>query len=308
MEKSIILVLPVLGMVLIGYLVVKFGWLSQAVADGVGRFAVTVAVPVLVFQTMASSKLPKDLTNIWELLGSYYGGALLVFILAMAVAHFAFHSSASEQGAYGTYATNSSVIMLGLPAVILILGSKWTTLMILVATHGLVMAMLATLVIGLARRQTGNLPQNLWKDIAGQAKNPILIALVAGLIINQFSVSLPGPAGKIIAQFANAAIPCALFAAGGTLARYSLSGITQQNAAICALKLAAFPVIVWVLATQVMSIPGSWTWIAVMLATMPIGFDVQSKGRGGDADSSTVALSNVLGAVSLMVLTYVIVT
>lgn len=308
MEKSIILVLPVLGMALIGYLVVKFGWFSQAAADGVGRFAVAVAVPVLVFQTMASSKLPKDLGNLWELLGSYYGGALVAFILAMAVARFAFHGSASEQGAYGTYAANSNVVLLGLPAVILVLGSKWTTLMILVATHGLVMAMLATIVIGLSRRQTANLPQNLWKDVAGQAKNPILIALVAGLLANQFNVSLPGPASKIIAQFANAAVPCALFAAGGTLARFSMSGITQQNAAICALKLAAFPMIVWVLATQVVNIPTSWTWIAVMLATMPIDFDVQSKGRGGDADSSTVALSNLLGAVSLMVLTYIIVT
>ncbi len=308
MEKSLILVLPVLGMALIGYLVVRFGWLSQAVADGVSRFAVAVAVPVVVFQTMANSKLPKDLTNIWELLGSYYGGALLVFILAMATARFAFHGAASEQGAYGAYATNSNVVLLGLPAVILVLGSKWTTLMILVGTHGLVMAMLATIVIGFSRGQTGNLPQNLWKDVATQAKQPILIALVAGLLVNQFNVSLPGPANQIIALFADAGVPCALFAAGGTLARFSISGITQQNAAICALKLAAFPVIVWVLAKQVMSIPTSWAWIAVMLATMPIAFDVQSRGRGGEADSSTVALSNVLGAVSLTALTYIIVT
>ncbi len=306
MEKSLILVLPVLGMFLIGYLLVKFGWLSQAVTDGVGRFTVAVAIPLLVFRTMAGSKFPKDLGNVWELLASYYVGALLVFILAMAVARFAFHSSASEQGSYGIYATNSNVVLLGLPAVILVLGSKWTTLMILVATHGLVMAMLATIVIGLARGQTGNLPQNLGKDVVTQAKNPILIALVVGLLMNLFSVNLPGPANQIIAQLGNAAVPCALFAAGGTLARFSISGITQQNAAICALKLAAFPVIVWVLAKQVMSVPTSWAWIAVMLATMPIAF--QTKGRGGDADSSTVALSTLLGGVSLLVLTYVIVS
>ena len=308
MEKAIILVLPVLGVVLIGYLVVRFGWLSQAVADGVSRFALAIAVPLLVFQIMANSKLPKNLSNIWELLGSYYGGALVIFVLAMLVARFAFHCSSSEQSGYGIYAANSNAVLLGLPAVILILGSKWTTLMILVATHGLLMALLTTIVIGFSRGQTGNLPQNLWKDVATQAKQPILIALVVGLLMKQFNLGLPGPVDKIIAMFANAAVPCALFAAGGTLARYSFSGLTQQNAAICALKLVAFPLIVWVLAKHVMSIPQSWTWMAVMLATMPIAFDVQSRGRGGDADSSTIALSTALGAVSLMGLTYIIVT
>lgn len=306
MEKTLILVLPLLGVVLIGYLAVKFNWLGQAVSDGVGRFAVALAIPLLVFQTLVTSTLPKNRADLWELLGSYYGGALLVFILAVLVARFVFHRSVSEQSTYGTYAINSNVVLLGLPAVILVLGSKWTTLMILVGSHGLIMALLATTIDGVARRKTDKLPGNLWQDLKREVRQPVFIALAAGLLVNLLQVKLPGPALQMIALLAGAAVPCALIAIGGILARLSIGGITQQTAAICAFKLAAFPAAVWAIATYVMSIPASWTWIAVMLATMPITLDPQGKGRGGDA--STVALSNVLGGVSLLGLTYIIVS
>ncbi len=306
MEKSLLLVLPVLGVVLIGYLAVKFSWLSHAVSDGVSRFAVALAIPLLVFHTLATSTLPKNVGNIWELLATYYGGALLVFVLAVLVARFVFHSSVAEQSTYGTYATSSNVVLLGLPAVILVLGSKWTTLMILVGTHGMVMALMSTAIDGIARRKTAKLGDSLWQDVKREARQPVFIALAAGLLVNQVQITLPGPVNQLITLVAGAAVPCALFAIGGILARLSIPAVTPRTAAICAFKLAAFPAAVWAIATYVVSIPASWTWIAVMLATMPIALDVQPKGKTGD--SGTVALSNVLGGVSLLGLTYIIVS
>ena len=48
-----------------------------------------------------------------------------------------------------------------------------------------------------------------------------------------------------------------------------------------------------------------------MLATMPVGFDAHKMVKGASkeagSDSATIALSSVLGAVSLTVLTYTIV-
>ena len=306
MEKSLLLVLPVLGVVLIGYLAVKFSWLGHAVSDGVSRFAVALAIPLLVFHTLATSTLPKNVGNIWELLATYYGGALLVFVLAVLVARFVFHSSVAEQSTYGTYATTSNVVLLGLPAVILVLGSKWTTLMILVGTHGMVMALMSTAIDGIARRKTAKLADTLWQDVKREARQPVFIALAAGLLVNQTQLTLPGPVNQLITLVAGAAVPCALFAIGGILARSSIAAVTPRTAAICAFKLAAFPAAVWAIATYVVSIPASWTWIAVMLATMPIALDVQPKGKTGD--SATVALSNVLGGVSLLGLTYIIVS
>lgn len=308
MEKTFILVVPLLGIVLIGYLLVRFGWLSQAASDGVARFATSVAVPMLVFHTLATSSMPKNLGNIFELLGSFYGGALATFALAMLVARFAFHAGASEQGNYGTAASHSNAVLLGLPAIILILGAKWTTLMILVASHDLILAVLVTTVTAVARRQTAKLGQNLRQDLVTQGKNPIFVALILGLIVNPFDVSMPGPLNQIMALISAAAVPCALFAAGGILARLPIGGFTPQNGTICALKLVAFPVIVWILAKYVASMPASWTWMAVMLATMPIGFDFQTKGRGKGADNATTGLSSLLGAAALIALTYIIVS
>ncbi len=303
MEKTLLLVLPVLCIVLIGYLAVRFNWLGQAVTDGLGRFAVSLAIPLLVFGTLTSNNLPKNPHRIWELLGAYYGGALVVFILAILAARFLFKSSASEQTSYASYATNSNVILLGLPAVILVLGYKWTTLMILVGSHGLVMALMTSTLDAVARGKTKNLGPNLWQIALYEARQPVFIALAAGLALNLMQVKLPGPATQLVSLVAGAAVPCALMAIGGILARVSIAGLNPQTAAVCAFKLVAFPAAVWAISTYVMNIPTSWTWIAVMLATMPIALD-----RGKGSDTSTVALSNVLGGASLIGLTYIIVS
>jgi predicted permease len=307
MEKAILYVVPVLGIAVLGYLVVRFGWLSQAAADGLGRFVIAVAVPLLAFRTMTFNALPKNLSNVWELLGAYYLGALAVFVLAMVVARVVFHASAGEQGAYGTLASYSNTALLGLPAVVLILGGKPSLMspMLLIGSHGLLMAIMATTVLAFSRGQTGNLGPNLWRDITTHAKNPILLGLIAGILVNKFQVPIPTAANRIVAQLSNTAVPCALFAAGGMMARYNIAAVTQQTMAISALKLAAHPLLVWVLAKKVFSVPTSWTWVAVMLATMPIAFDIpRSKGEG---DGATIGLSTLLGVIALTALAYIIV-
>ena len=76
------------------------------------------------------------------------------------------------------------------------------------------------------------------------------------------------------------------------------------------LKMAVFPVIVWILAKPVFGLPGPWTWVVVMLATMPIAFDshglLKASAHGGEAEIATARLSTVLAAFGLVVLTYII--
>ncbi len=312
MEKSIVLVLPVLGTVVIGYLSARFEWTGKAVTDGIHRFVFAVAVPVFVFRTMAHNDLPRDLGKVWELLASYYLGTLAVFVLAMLVARYVFQGGAADQGLFGTRASNSNLVLLGIPAVVLILGNKQAMpLLLVVGLHGVVMSVLATVVLRIQNRRTGDQLQVLLGELIVHGKNPLFLALVAGIVYGQLGLPLPKPADKVLWLLGSAALPCALFAFGGMLTRYRIGGMTREVMAVTGLKLVVHPVIVWLLAKQVFGLSSAWIWVVVMLATMPVGFDAHKMVKGASkeagSDSATIALSTLLGAAGLTVLTYNIV-
>ena len=80
--------------------------------------------------------------------------------------------------------------------------------------------------------------------------------------------------------------------------------------ATAAVKLVAFPLIVWVLAMKlpVFSVPASWAWAAVMVAAMPVGFELHVKGKraGAEVAGSTVLMTTAISIVTITVLTHLI--
>ena len=98
MEKSFVLLLPVVAVVALGYLTVRFGYLGQAAADGLSRFVVAVAVPAFLFRTLVRADLPADVGKVWGLLLSYYLGTIAVYLIGVAVARYAFRGGSAERG------------------------------------------------------------------------------------------------------------------------------------------------------------------------------------------------------------------
>lgn len=312
MEKSLLLVLPVAGIVALGYLAVRTGYLGQAAADGLTRFVVAVAVPAFLFRTLVRAHLPADLAEVWGLLLSYYLGAIAVYLIGLAVARFAFRGGAAEQNALAAGASHANVALLGIPAVFLILGARQAVpLALVVGVHALVLGVLATVVQHVRRRRAGGVPEAVKDLLVEQVRSPILLAFVAGVIYARLDLPLSGPPDVGLRLLASAAVPCALFALGGLLVRYRIGGDLQQAMAASGLKLVVHPLIAWVLAKLVFGLSGAWTWVVVLLAAMPFAPAADGKARravtGAEAAGTTVALSSALAVVSVWALVYVIV-
>ena len=311
MEKSFLLLLPVVGVAALGYLSVRLDYVSQAAADGLMRFVVAVAVPAFLFRTLVRADLPADFGKVWGLLLSYYLGAVAVYLIGLAVARYAFRGGSAEQNALAAGASQANVVLLGIPAVFLILGGKQAVpLALLVGVHALVLGVLASVVQQLRRRQAGGLP-GVFKDLlVEQVRSPILLAFVGGVIYARFDLPLSGPPDDVLRLLASAAVPCALFALGGVLVRYRIGGDLQQAMAASMLKLAVHPLLAWVLANQVFGLSGAWTWVVVMLAAMPFEAAADSRSRravtGAEAAGTTVALSSLLAVFSVWLLIYII--
>lgn len=308
MEATLLQVFPAFAIMLAGYLTAKFRYLGEGVCEALAQFVFLVAVPVYVFRTMVrSSLLDTSLGNLVEFLVVYFLSAVGAIAVGILVARFALNRGEGEQLRMGIAGSQSNAILLGIPAVLMILDSKAiSALVLLVGLHGMVMALLVTLAIRILTRKG----EDLMHVLVRYAKSPILIALVAGIVAGKLDVRIPEPADEVLRGLIDVMVPCALFALGGTLVRLKVGGEMPVEVATAAVKLVAFPLIVWALAIKLpwFSIPNSWAWAAVMVAAMPVGIELHAKGKraGAEVAGSTVLTTTVMSVVTITVLTHLI--
>jgi len=315
MESIILSILPVAIIVGIGSLAARFNYVSSSAIDGISRYVFVIALPALIFRNMANGGLPESLGSVWMILLSYFGGALAVLLLGIAIAKYVLKSGQAEQNFIAVGASHSNMVLLGVPAVLMILGTNLVApLMLVVGLHGILMAVLLTVVVRIRAGKAGEAPLAAWQAALGQAKNPVFIALALGLLYDLAgdmvdAPRLPELVNSILRTLSSALYPCSLFALGGMMVRYKLGGQMKEAGAVVALKLAVHPLIVWVLAKPVLGLQASWVWVAVMLALMPVGFNMhnlasRSKTAAGMADSA-ILLSTVLSLLAVAVMLYV---
>jgi len=169
--------------------------------------------------------------------------------------------------------------------------------------HGLIMVPLIVTVIGFGRRQGGTAGKVARETVGELVHNPFIVALVAGALYGLYAPPLPGPIDDVIATLAGTAAPCALFALGGVLAQYPVTGGLKEAAAVSFIKLILHPAIVWVLATQIFDVPESWVAVAVLLAAMPAGINVFILAHRYEVASGGIGMSVVLStALALLTL------
>ena len=309
MQAILLDILPLAVIAVIGYLAIRFDYVSQAANDGISKFVFVVAIPALIFRNMANSSLADNLGFVWKVLAGYYIGALAVLILAILVGRFLLKAGKADQNILAVGASHSNMVLLGVPVILLLLGREYIMpVALIVGLHGMLMAILLTAVLRVRSGKAGELPSAIWGVIVNQAKNPIFIALVAGIIYDVVGAPrLPAPVNSILLTLGSATYPCALFALGGMMVRYKFGGHGLETATVLALKLVAFPVIVYLLASVVFGL-NQWAWVAAMLAAMPVGFNMHNMAsrsqNGAAAANSAILLSTILAIVSAAAVLY----
>ena len=307
MQAILLNILPLAAIAVIGYLAVRFDYVSQAANDGISKFVFVVALPALIFRNMANADIAGNFSFGWKVLAGYYLGALAVLILAMVVGRFLFNAGKAEQNILAVGASHSNMVLLGVPVVLLLVGrANILPVALIVGLHGMLMAVLLTAVLRIRSGKANELPSAIWGVVVNQAKNPIFIALALGILYKLLPIpKLPGEANTILKLLGDATYPCALFALGGMMIRYKFAGQGAEAVAVTALKLVAFPVIVYLLTSAVFGL-NKWAVVAALLAAMPVGFNMHnmaSRSQSGAATAnSAILLSTILSIISAAVL------
>lgn len=290
MPNSIAIVFPVFALVALGLAARRFAILDDQMGESLSKFVFTLAVPALLFSTLARSELPA--VQPWGYWLSYFAGLAVVwFVAGFAARHF-FTQSRTGSVVAGFTAGQGNLVLIGVPLVLSAFGEAAATpLFLLIGIHLPITMTAATLLV---EGRDASLAR-----IAGKlARHPIILAIVAGWLARAVGLGLPAPVWTTFEMLGAAAVPGALVATGVALHRYGLSAGWRMPALITALKLVVHPAIVYVLAFHVIPMPPLWAATAVLLAACPTGINAyllaQNYKQGTALASGSVFLTTLL--------------
>lgn len=296
------IVAPVFGLIGIGYVASVSGHLRERAAEGLSEYVFGLAVPVLIFKTLAEVNLPAG-GQPWGYWIAYFSGALTVFGLGMVAAIKLFGRSYHEAVIHGFTSGQANTVFVGVPLILQAFGPEGAVpLFLLIAVHLPVMMVVA---IVLTEGGGAGLSLASFKKLGRMlAFNPILLGIYAGGIAKVLGYQPAGLLKQTLDMLAASAVPCALVSLGLALHRYPVRGDMGPAIVISTLKLIVHPAIVFAL-VQVLPMPKVWADVAVVFAAMPSGINAyllaQRYGVGIAASAGAISLSTALSLLTVTV-------
>jgi len=267
-------VLFVFSLVALGYLAGFTGYLKPASGEGISEFAINVAMPLLLFQTMVKS----DFHGVapWSLWGAYFTAVALTWAAGHLVTTRIFGRDARAGVVGGVSSAYSNVVLLGAPFILGIFGQDgFEVLSLLVSIHLPVMMAVSIVLFEMFGRG-GSEPVHPLRVIQSFLRrlfvNPLIIGILVGLAWRITGAPLPDLVMRLVDALAATAGPVALFAMGLSLRRFGISGNVRPALALSALKLFLMPGLmlglVWLL-----GLPPLTAKVAVVIAALPSGIN-----------------------------------
>ncbi len=307
MASVINVLLPIFGLILAGYACRRTNRLGDTAAAELNRFVVWLCLPALLFESTATASWHQ----IWQPGFVAVSVISTMSIFAATVLYRSYRSlplaDASIDGLGAAYANTGYI---GIPLCVLVLGDD-----------GLVPALIATLVvvcvlfaiavvcveIGLQQEKT--VGAAVGQVAIALAKNPLVVAPVAGGLWAVSGVPLFEPAAKFLHMLGLATTPCALVSLGAFLAKRQ----HRQEGGVpllVALKLLVQPAIAWCLAIYVFDLSLFWAQAALLLAALPTGTGpymlAEFYRREAAVVSGTILYSTLGSLVTLSICLYLI--
>jgi malonate transporter and related proteins len=310
MNAIITTVLPVFGLIVLGYLFAKARILDATAGRGMTLFVFNIAIPAFLFRTVATLAEPE--ASPWLIWIVFFGGIAITWMVTAVVSRT--QSSISYSGgAAASMATGfGNLALLGTPLAISHFGpAAAIPVGLILSIHAAVLWFAATVHREIARSSQSFSFLNMVKELGVQlATNGIVISLVAAALWRFTGLGLHPVPDKMLEMLGTAGVPTALVALGVSLAGYSLKGSWGGMFTLIALKMLLLPICVFLLARYVVPLPPLWTKVAVLFAAMPTGANAflfaQKNDEAVPAVSGAVALGTGFAALSAAVILWAI--
>jgi hypothetical protein len=296
------LVLPVFAIIVTGWLAGWLGYISRSLADGLVHFAYNVAMPALLFVTIAQEPARNLLE--WRFLIAFGGGSVLCFALVFLAVRVAWGRDLASSTIQGMTAAMTNTGFVALPILHSIYGQP-AVLPAAIATVFVAAVMFPTAVILLESEERGQhkppaRPVVLVKQVV---LNPMVLSTVVGLAWAIAGWPIPAPIAAYLNILAAALTPCALFAIGLGLSVEGMRSNLAASIALAVVKLLIMPLAVYGLCLA-SGLNPLYTIAAVVCAAVPTAKTVFILAGEYKVEeelvSATVSITTLLSVVTLL--------
>jgi malonate transporter len=259
------LVFPVFAIIITGWLAGWLGYISRSLAEGLVHFAYNIAMPALLFVTIAQEPARNLLE--WRFLLAFGGGSIVCFALVFVAVRIGWGRDRASSTIYGMAAAMTNTGFVALPILHSIYGQP-AVLPAAIATVFVAAVMFPITVILLESDGRGAgmaSPVALVKQIV---LNPMVLSTLIGLAWTIAGLPMPASLAAYMNIFAAALTPCALFAIGLSLSVEGIRSNLVASILLTVVKLVIMPLIVYGLCLT-SGLNPLYTIAAVICAAVP---------------------------------------
>ncbi|MFC6719642.1 AEC family transporter [Natrialbaceae archaeon GCM10025810] len=290
--------LAMLAVLLVGTGLRASGVLDARRTARLNELTYFVALPALIFVSTYDRSIAR-------LASPTLLGGLAAVVLATAGVALVVHRnrpSSRRRSVAIVQSYHSNLGYLGLPLVAATFDADVTAIAsVVLGVVSLVQVPLTVLVLVFANDAS----TSLGRELGRLARNPVLIALTAGLVVGSSGLEAPGPAVTVLDVVGALALPLALLCVGASL-QVDLPGVdVGAVGSVVALKICLMPVLAWLVFSALAVDAATFTAAVVMLGTpTAVSTFVFATELGGDPEfaSLNVFASTLVSMATLFVL------
>lgn len=260
-------VLPVFMVIVFGVFFGKRQVFDFNSALIINRLVFYFGLPALLFGLVSTAKLSKlD----WSFVGGFLAAELFAYLLGFLVSRYVFSKSFSESLLLGMATAFANQVFFILPIARELYGDEGAFPVILVSVFDVMVLLAGTIILMEIRRPSDNAG---WLQKLSRIflKNPPIMAIAVGLIVNLSGISLHEGISFFLSFTASIAAPASLFALGVILALSSTGREYALPIVVTVLKLGFLPFVAWALLSGILQVPDALTLPSLLVAAGPAG-------------------------------------
>ena len=240
MTDILTITFPIYAAIAIGYVIVLKGWFSPADMRSFGKYVMNIALPALLFNTVAT----RDLTEVlhWGYIVAYALGGLATIVIAF-LWFLATARDASRRAiaVLGSTCPNSGFI--GYPLMLLTFPEiAGIVLALNMLVELIILIPICLVLMDMAREgEHQSALRQIASNIGSTFKRPMMIGLLLGLAVSAIDLPVPGPVDHLFRMIAASAAALSLVVIGGSLVGLPLKGNRLFATQISAAKLFLHP-------------------------------------------------------------------
>ncbi|MBO6813691.1 MAG: AEC family transporter [Rhizobiaceae bacterium] len=295
-------VFPVFFILGASYLIGRFKYLPDSVADALNAYALRVGVPVLLFLAMYRLDFSKAFQV--PMLVSFYTGAVTCFILGIVLSRIFWKRRPGESVAVGFCAVFSNSVLIGIPVVQLAFGDAILAPVFgIIALHASSLYTLGMVTMEFARQDGRGFGETVRAAMSAVMANPLMFGILTGIALNLTGLELFIPLERALDMIRVTAIPVSLVGIGIVLNRYRISSELSEALMVSVLSLFIHPLIAFVLSYHVFGLDMLFVQAATVLAAMPPGMNVYIFAnlykRAQGLSASVLVIANILSVFTI---------